>query len=61
MLDSFNNMLVAGAAAEVAREGMANLIFGGAGIFFQKGDEGHQNARGAEAALEAVFFPKTLL
>lgn len=54
-------MLIAGAATEIAFEGVSNLGVAGGGIALDQLKAGHDHARGAKAALEAVFFPEALL
>jgi hypothetical protein len=53
--------VVARAAAEVAGERLANLILARVGILRQQVGAGHDHARRAVAALEAVVLPEALL
>ena len=53
-MHGIHDVIVAGAAAEVARDRLPNLLIRGIGIFFQEGFEGHHEAGGAEAALQGV-------
>ena len=54
-------MLIAGTAAEVAGDALPNLLFAGRGIVLQQVDRGHDHARRAVAALQAVLLPEALL
>ena len=54
-------MLIPGAAAQVAGDGLTDLFFGRVGVFFQEGDQRHQKAGGAVAALDGVGFPEGFL
>src|SRR5262245_11547506 len=53
-LHGVDDVLVASAAAEVAGDGLADLVLVGVRVLVQKRHQGHQETRGAEAALEAV-------
>src|SRR3954452_16491978 len=48
--------LVAGAAADVAGQGVADLRFGGGRCFRQQGGDLHEEAAREEASLEGVGF-----
>src|SRR5437588_11240743 len=61
ILDSTHDVLVTGAAANVALKGLANLGFARVGIVLEQLVGGHNHARGAETALEAMFLPEALL
>src|SRR5205085_54758 len=61
VLDSFDDMLVAGAAAEIAFEAVAYLFARRAGISFEQLRGRHDHAGRAIAALQAVAFPEALL
>src|SRR5579875_1106926 len=58
---SIDDGLVAGAAADVAGQGLADLGLARIRILLQEGGDLHQEARSAEAALEAVRVPHGLL
>jgi hypothetical protein len=55
------DVLVAGAAAEVAGKSLPDFGFRRVGILFQEGNQGHQKAGRAETALQAVGFVEGLL
>src|SRR5829696_2318935 len=61
VLDGFDDVLVAGAAAEVALKAVADFGFGRVRIVVEEGDRGHDHAGGAVAALEAVHLPEAFL
>src|ERR1700740_66519 len=52
---------VAGAAAEVARDRLPDLRLAGMGVRLQQRITGHQHARRAVAALQAVLLPEAFL
>src|SRR3954471_16202431 len=52
---------IAGAAAEVAGNRIAHLLFGRVGRLAQESGQRGQHARRAEPALQAVLFPERLL
>ena len=56
-----HDVLIAGAAADIALEAVANLGFGGRRIFRRQRHRCHHHARGAEAALQAVILMKRFL
>src|SRR5687768_10420883 len=56
-----DDVLVAGAAAQVARQRLADLALGRAGVLLEIRLDRQQEARRAEAALEAVALPERLL
>src|SRR5947207_492061 len=56
-----HDVLVAGAAAQVAGDGLADLRLRRVGALAQEASERHQEAGGAEAALQAVVLAKRLL
>src|SRR5260370_27581573 len=60
-LDGRDDVLVAGAPAQIAFELLADLLVGRIGVALQDADRGHHHARGAEATLQAVQVPKRLL
>ena len=55
------NLLVAGAAAEVAREGLFDLFAGRVGVFVQEGHRSEDHPRGAESALDRAGGDEGLL
>src|SRR3990172_1275274 len=59
--DGLHDVLVAGAAAQVALEGRANLLLGRVGVLPQVGVRGHDHARRAIPALQAVVAMEGLL
>ena len=60
-LDGLHNMLVAGAAAEVSFQPVPDFCVAGIRISFQDLCCGHDHARRAVAALQAMMFPETFL
>src|SRR6186713_53094 len=60
-LDGLDDVDVAGAAAEVPRDGLADLELAGLAVLLQQRAGGEHHARSAEAALQAVFLPEALL
>src|SRR5205085_2004033 len=52
---------VAGAATQVAGDHLPRLLLGRVGVVAEPGGDGGQEARGAEAALEAVALGEGLL
>src|SRR5882672_5875299 len=56
-----DDALIAGAAAEIARDRDANLLLGRIGIVAQEFDERGQHAGRAEAALQSVIVPERFL
>src|SRR5687767_13473564 len=56
-----DDALIAGAAAEIARDGDAHLLLGRIGIVAQKLEQRRQHARRAEAALQAVIVAERFL
>src|SRR5580704_9682434 len=56
-----DDVLIAGAAAQIAGDRDAHLLFGRIGIVAQELEQGGQHPRGAEAALQAVILMKRLL
>src|SRR5205085_3782833 len=61
ILDGFDDVLVAGAATEIAFEAVAYLFARRAGIAFEQLRGAHDHAGRAIAALQAVTFPEALL
>src|SRR5207249_2196466 len=60
-LDRLHDVVVAGAAAEVALELVADLLFRRLRIALEQLVGGHDHTRRAEAALEPVLLPEPLL
>src|ERR1700736_6561572 len=60
-LDRLDNIVVAGATAEVALEPQSDLLLGRVGVALEQLLGRHDHARGAEAALEAMLIPEGLL
>src|SRR6516162_10224556 len=60
-LDRLHNVLVAGAAAQIARDAPANLFLTGRWILLQKDIRRHQHARCAVAALQPVLLFESFL
>ena len=56
-----DDVLVAGAAAQIARQRLAHLVLARRRMFVEKGRHGHQDARRAVAALQAVVIVHRLL
>src|SRR6476661_3541071 len=56
--DRRDDVLVAGTAAEVALDGMPDLVVGRIRVVLEQVDRGHDHAGGAEPALEAVLLPE---
>src|SRR6185295_745025 len=61
VLNGFDDVLVACAAAQVAGDAEADFVFGRILVFLQKAIRPHDHARGAEAALQSVHFTETFL
>src|SRR6516162_2805905 len=57
----FDDVYVAGTAAQHGRKALADLILGRVGVDLQKIECGDQHARRTEAALQRVVFVKRLL
>src|SRR5438067_837479 len=60
-LDGLDNVLIAGAAAEVALEPLADLRLGRRGVLVEQADDRHDHPGGAEAALQRVLLVERLL
>src|SRR5687767_7822418 len=56
-----HDVLVSGAAAQIAGERLTDLLVRGMGALAQEARERHEKARRAEAALQAVMLAKRLL
>src|SRR5205814_9686134 len=54
--DGTHDVLVPGAAAQVAGQPLPNLRLARVGVLAQQVDRGHDHARGAEPALERVLL-----
>src|SRR5215471_20800750 len=61
MLDRLDDIHVARAPAEVARDPPADLVLAGLRVLLEEGVAGHEHARRAVAALEPVLGHKALL
>jgi hypothetical protein len=59
--DALDDVVVAGAAAEVALHADPDLLLGGRRVLGEQVDGLHDHARCAEAALKAVALPERLL
>src|SRR5205807_5377266 len=60
-LNRLDNMLIAGAAAEVPLNSVPDFFFAGIRISLEKLGGSHDHARGAIAALQSMVLPKALL
>src|ERR671939_922110 len=60
-LDRGHDVLVAGAAAQVPFDAVADLLLAGVGMALQQPVGRHDHAGRAEATLQAVLFPEPLL
>src|SRR5919106_3333126 len=60
-LDGPDDVRVAGAAAEIAGDGLADLALVGTGAASQQLARRHDDARGAVPALQSVLLPERLL
>src|SRR5579862_2581312 len=56
-----NDVLVPGTATQVAFNPVADLVVGGIGVAGEEVGRGHDHARGAEPALQAVLLPEGVL
>src|SRR5215468_9260508 len=61
MLDRLDDVHVARAPAEVARDAPADLVLAGLRVLLEEGVAGHEHARGAVAALEPVLGHEAFL
>src|SRR5262249_40934538 len=59
--DRLDDVLVAGAAAQVARQPPADVVLRGVGTLVEQGLGGEHHARRAESALQAVLVLEPLL
>src|SRR3546814_5977699 len=55
-LDGLDDVVITRAAADVALQPLADLVFLGIGVLLQKVHGGHHHARRAEAALQPVML-----
>src|SRR5947207_15218088 len=60
-LDRGDDVLIAGATAQIALERVADLGLGGLGLGGEQIDRRHYHPGSAEAALQPMFVPKCLL
>src|SRR2546425_10316967 len=60
-LYSADDVLIAGAAAQVARDSCPNLVLARFGVRLQELVGGHEKTRRTEAALQTVLFPERRL
>ena len=60
-LDRPDDLVVAGAAAEVAGDGVADLVLARLRVALQQGDGGHDHPGGADAALQPPLLDEGLL
>src|ERR687893_2843156 len=61
LLHRADDVLVAGAAAEVALDALADLVLARVGVVVHQVDRGHDHPGGAEPALQAVHLVERLL
>src|SRR5262245_24181737 len=61
VLHGFHDLVVAGAAAQVARDAAPDLVVGRALVLGQRRRGRHEHSGSTEAALQAVLLPETLL
>src|SRR6185295_9723540 len=61
VLDRVDDVLVAGAAAQIPRDALADLPLGWRRRVVEKRHRRHDHARRAVAALQAVLLPESLL
>src|SRR5215467_14275464 len=61
VLYRFDDVDVAGAAAEVARDADTNLLLGGVRIMLQERQAGHHHARRTVATLEGMLLVEAFL
>ena len=60
-LNGVDDVLVAGAAAEITGDALPDLTFGGIRIVLEERDRCHDHPGGAIPALKAVFVPEAFL
>src|SRR5438874_13370539 len=61
VLDGVDNVLIAGAPAEIPRDAFANLTFGWLRVVFEQTDGGDDHAGRAESALQPMMLPECVL
>src|SRR5215467_5991304 len=61
VLDGLDDVVVTGAAAEIALEPVADLVLRRARIALEKLGGGHDHSRRAEPALQTVLLPERVL
>src|SRR6266567_1947821 len=61
VLNRLDDVLIAGAAAEVAFDAPTNLLLTGRRVVLEEVDARHDHAGRAEAALKAVLLPESAL
>src|SRR5215471_5521594 len=61
LLDAGDDVLIAGAAAQIALQAVPDLLFGGLGLALEQLAGSQDHAGRAEAALKAVFLPEGFL
>src|SRR5262245_50102510 len=61
VLDGVDDVLIAGATAEVAINARSDLLLRGMRVLLQQVDGGHDHPGSTVATLEAVLFPETFL
>src|SRR5262245_31710667 len=61
VLDGLDDLVVAGAAAQVAGDAVADLVLARVGVAGEQRARAHQHAGRAEAALQAVALPEAFL
>src|SRR5919197_3137750 len=61
LADRGDDVVVPGAAADVAFDGVPDLVIGGVGRVVEEVCRGHDHPRGTEPALQAVLVPERLL
>src|SRR4029077_8840932 len=61
VLDGFDDVDIAGAAAEIAGDRLADLRLARIGVLLQEGVAGQHHAGRAVAALEAMLLPEAFL
>src|SRR5208282_2625705 len=61
VLDRLDDVLIAGASAQVAFQRLADLRLGRIGVATEQVSRGHDHTRRAVAALKAVLFPEAFL
>src|SRR5262245_22327034 len=61
VLDRLHNLVVAGTAADISGDALADLGFAGLLVLLQQALGRHDHAGGAEATLQAMLLPEALL